>query len=312
MLPHAIDYDPAILNGPNRHPMQEVTVDEHTTATAADQFDLASSAASFDPRIPLALERAIVKCDYDVLSFMVREDPDRLREGFKKLKTTIAENGATDCLEDLCDARCDRSTLLWLLRPFSRGQIFKDQLWPEKPGPGSIEAFFGLSSKKLDSLTKELTAVAGQLDIVREQVEFSRLLMVSKEFNPVGRLPKTLRTCASLFQYAAKHFAGNAHIYDSIAKARLTSYVLATVESSYTPPRKRKRREFHDQQIAYLISAVLGDKDLSYDDAAHRIWRQKHYQRLRMLDPDVGQRLPRLISGPPSNPPLGHTVDGSA
>jgi hypothetical protein len=234
---------------------------------------------------------------------MVRHDPEKLREGLEKLKKTIADNGAADCLNDLCAAQCDRRALLWLLRPFSRAQIFKDKLWSEKPSPGSMEAFFGLTSKKLDALTKELNAVATQLDVVKGQVEFSSLVMLSKPLYPVWRLPQTLRTCAKLFQDASKHFAGNAHIYDSIAKARLTSYVLATVESSYsyTQPRKRKRREFHDQQVAYLISAVSGDKDFSYDSSAHRVWRQKHYQRLSMLDPDVEQKLPGLISVLPSN-----------
>jgi hypothetical protein len=115
--------------------------------------------------------------------------------------------------------------------------------------------------------------------------------MMSKPLYPAGRLPQTLRTCARVFQYAAKHFAGNAHIYDSIAKARLTSYVLTKVESSYTHPRKRMRREFHDKQIAYLISAVSGDKDSSYDDHAHGIWRRKHYPRLSPLDPEIDRKL---------------------
>jgi hypothetical protein len=281
--------------------MQEMTVDEHTTATAADQFDLASSATSFDPRIPLALERVIVERDYAVLSSMVRDNPERLREGLKKLETTIVDNGATDCLNDLCNAHCDRWALLWLLHPFSRNRIFKNALWSEAPGPGSMEAFFGLTSKKMNRLTKELNAVASQLDIVKAQAEFSSLLVLSKSLYPVWRLPQTLRTCAKLLQDSSKNFAGNAHIYDSIAKARLTSYVLATIESSYTQPRRRKRREFHDQQIAHLISAVSGDKDFSYDSFGHCGWRQKHYGRLRMLDPDVEQRLPGLISALRSN-----------
>jgi hypothetical protein len=272
-------------------------MNEHTTATAADEFDLPSN----NPRIPLALEKVLVERDYAVLLSMVRDDPERLREGLKKIETTIADNGAADCLNDLCDAHCERRALLWLLHPFSRPRTFKDALWSEKPGPGSMEAFFGLDSKKLDSLTKELNAVASQLDIVKEQVEFSSLLVLNKSLYPVWRLPQTLRTCADLLRDTSKNFAGNAHIYDSIAKARLTSYVLATVESSYTQPRKRKWREFHDQQIAYLISAVSGDKDFSYDDAAHRVWRQKHYERLRMLDPNVEQKLPGLISALLSN-----------
>jgi hypothetical protein len=259
-------------------------VSKHTTAP--DEFD---------PRVPLALERALVRHDYAVLWAIIKDDPERLRDGLEKLAKTVADNGATDCLDVLCDAHCDRWALLWLLHPFSRGRVFGNVLWSNKSGPSSIEILFGMTSKDLKKLLKKLKEVTSQLDIVDKQVEFSSLLKVSRELYPVSRLPKTLRTCAGVLQYAAKHFAGNAHIYDNIAKARLTSYVQATVESSYTHPRKRKRREFHDQQIAYLISAVSGDKDFSYDVAAHRGWRRKHYQRLRMLDPDIDQKLPRLI-----------------
>jgi len=275
-------------------------VSEPTTRAAADE-DAPAGEGAFNARIPLALERVLVERDYAVLAYMVRDDPGKLREGLKKLETTIADNGATDCLNDLCDAHCDRSALLWLLHPFSRNRIFKNALWSEAPGPGSMEAFFGLTSKKINRLTKELNAAASQLDIVKEQVEFSSLLVLSKSLYPVWRLPQTLRTCAELLQDSSKNFAGNAHTYDNIAKARLTSYVLATVESSYTQPRRRKRREFHDQQIAHLISAVSGDKDFSYDSSGHRGWRGKHYERLRMLDPDVEQRLRRLISALLSN-----------
>jgi hypothetical protein len=259
-----------------------VAVKKRTTAVAVDKFD---------PRVPLALERVIIERDYYVLSSMLRDDPERLRQGLDKLEKIVADNGAADCLDNLCATHCDRRALLWLLHPFSREPVFREALWSEKPGPGSMKAFFGLNPKKLGSLMEELRAVASQLDGVNGQVEFSSLLMLNKQFYPVVRLPQTLRTCARLLQYAAEHFAGNSHIYHNIAKARLTSYVLAKVEGSLSGPRRKRRREFHDGAIATLISAVSGDEDCRYDSAAHRMWRRKHYQRLSMLDPDVDHRL---------------------
>jgi hypothetical protein len=141
--------------------------------------------------------------------------------------------------------------------------------------------------------------VASQLHSVNGRAEFSALLMLSHDLHPVYQLPRTLRTGARVLQSAAKHFGGNTHIYDSIAKARLTSFVLAKIESSYARPRRKKRREYRDEDVANLISTVSGDKYASYDSVAHRMWRRKHYQRLAVLDPHVDQTLPSLISALP-------------
>jgi hypothetical protein len=226
---------------------------------------------------------------------MLKDDPKRLRRGLKRLETKIAKNGAIDRLDELCAAHCDRRVLLWLLRPFSKTRVFKHALWSEQPGPGTVKAFFGLTSKELDSLIKDMNAVAGQLDIVNGKVEFSSLLMMNRRLYPVWRLPHTLRTGIKVLRYASTHFTRNTHIYHNIAKARLTSYVKEKVESLYVRPRKRKRGEFRDEAIATLISAVSGDKNFRYDSASHRMWRQQHYQRLCLLDPDVDQKLARLI-----------------
>jgi hypothetical protein len=179
----------------------------------------------FDPRVSLALEKILVERDYFVLASLFRDDPKRLEESLKKLEKMIAANHATESLDKLC-AYCDRRALLWLLHPFSRGRVFKDALWSNNPGAGSIRDLLGMTARKLGCLTKKLNEVATLLDTVNEQAEFSSLLKLSKELYPVWRLPRTLRTCTRVLQYAAKHFAGNTHIYQTIAKARLTSYVL--------------------------------------------------------------------------------------
>jgi hypothetical protein len=251
----------------------------------------AAGANEFDPRISLALERILVEHDYAVLSSMRKDDAEGLSDGLNELEQMITENGATDRMDELREAHCNRWALLWLLHPFSRGRVFKDALWSNKPGAGSIKAFFGLTSRDLERLTRNLNEVASQLDIVNGKIEFSSLLMMDRQLYPVRRLPRTLRLCAGLFLHAAQYFARSSHIYDNIAKARLTSYVLTKIEGGYVRPRRRMRREFRDEAIATLISAVSGDKECRYDSTAHRMWRQKHYARLRTLDPDVEQRL---------------------
>jgi hypothetical protein len=272
----------------SRSVARKVAVREHTTAVMDKEFD---------PRVPLALEKVLVRNDYAVLSSMLKNDSEALRKGLSELEEKIAKHLATDSLSRLCPSICDRRALLWLLHPFSRPRVFAQASWSSSsPGPGSIESLLGLGSGELRSLTKKMNEVASQLDRVNGQAEFSALLMMSKELYPVYRLPRALRAGARVMQYAAKHFAGNTHIYDNIAKARLTSFVLAKIESSYAKPRRKKRREYRDEDVASLISAVWGDKYSSYDFTAHRMWRRKHYERLAMLDPDVDQMLPVLMS----------------
>jgi len=186
-----------------------------------NKYTTAAMDGEFDPRVPLTLEKALVRYDYAMLSSMLKDDPEALRNGLDKLKKQVGDHGATDSLNKLCPSSCDRRALLWLLHPFSRPRVFAEALWSSGPGPGSIESLRGLGSEELRSLTKKMYEVASQLDGVNGQAEFSALLMLSKELYPVYRLPRTLRTGARVMQYAAKHFAGNTHIYDNIAKARL-------------------------------------------------------------------------------------------
>ena len=265
---------------------------KHTTSAVDDEFD---------PRAPLALEKVLVRNDYAVLSSMLKDDPKTLCKGLDELDEKIANHMATGSLDKLCPSSCDRRALLWLLHPFSRPRIFAKALWSNRSGPGSTESFIGLTSQELHDLTKKMNEVASQLDRVNGQAEFSALLLMSRELYRVYRLPRTLRTGARVMQYAAKHFAGNTHIYESIAMARLTSFVLAKIESSYTKPRRKKRREYREEDVASLISAVWDDKHSSYDSTAHRMWRRKHYERLEMLDPDIDQRLPNLMARLPED-----------
>jgi hypothetical protein len=235
----------------------------------------------FDPRVPLAWEKLLVQLDNELLSSLKRNSPDEFRAGLQKLERKIGAEGATVYLDKLCSVGCDRRDLLWLLHPLSKEPIFKDVGSSNKPGIGSIEGLFGISSKDLRRLIKKINELAAQLESVNEQPEFAALLGTHPLY-PAWRLPRTLRTYAKLLNYGARHFAANSHIFHNIAKARLTSYI----ESRSAEP-SLERTNYHDEEIATLISAVWGDADLHYDATAHRVWRDKHYRRLRALDPDL-------------------------
>ena len=230
----------------------------------------------FDPRISLSLEKVLVQMDYSVLLSLLRDSPDELKKGLEKLEKVVHQHGAVSNLDALCAARCERRALLWLLHPFSREPIFADARWSIEKGPRSIKTLFGITSKELKDLTKHLDEIAGQIQIVNDQAEFGSLLILSKPIYPAWRLPRTLRTYAKLLRYAARHFAGNSHIYRNIAKARLTAYV----KSRLPDP-----EAWRDEDIANLISAVSDEEN--YDATSHRMWRTKHYRRLSVLDPNV-------------------------
>jgi hypothetical protein len=230
----------------------------------------------YDPRVPLSLERVLVGLDYFVLSSLSKDSPDELRNGLKTLEELVREHEAVKYLNSLCEANCDRRAVLWLLHPFLAKPIFPDTRWSKTRGYGSTKAFFGIGSKELDILCRRIEEIAASLRIVIDRPEFGSLLMLDKQLYPVWRLPRTLRTCSKIMRYGARHFAGNSHIYNNIAKARLTTYVKA---------RAIKRHRWHDEEVANLISSVSNDEN--YDATAHRMWRNKHYRRLRMLDPKL-------------------------
>lgn len=244
----------------------------------------------FDFRVSLAWERLVVQRDYHLLAFLKRSSPDELREGLEKLKKMIREQGATSHLDKLCSLGCNRGDLLWLLHPFSNEPIFKDGGSSNKPGIGSIEVLFGISSKKLRRLIKKLNELATQVERVNEQPEFGALLGTPPLY-PAWRLPRTLRTYAKLLRYGARYFASNSDIFHNIAKARLTSYI----GSRSISRTKLKTKNFHDEEIAALISAMSGDEDLRYDATAHRVWRKKHYGRLYLLDRNLDSHDPLTL-----------------
>jgi hypothetical protein len=233
---------------------------------------------NFDPRISLILERLIIRRDNELRSRLLQHVPDQLREGLGRIDSMIHENGAAEDLDKLCTANCDRNILLWLLHPLSSKPVFP-KIQPASPLAGSVEDLFGLKSKGFNRFLSSLDALAKQIECLNEQTIFDGLF--TGPWLHAGRLPRTLREYARLLRYAVRHFAGHAQGYHNVAKARLTSYVL----SCHPVSGRSERQNWHDSEISSLITAVSG-KD--YDAVAHRVWRKDHYQRLKLLDPDLG------------------------
>ena len=232
----------------------------------------------FDPRISLIVERMIIRRDYELRSHLLRHDPAELKAGLRRVEGMMKTKIAVADLDKLCLANCDWDFLLWLLYPLSSKSVFP-KVQSASQLVGSLEDIFGLTSRDFSRLLSSLDALGKQIECLNERAIFDSLF--SGPWRHAGRLPRTLREYARLLQYAAQHFAGNAQGYDNVAKARLTSYVLACHPASG----RSERQNWHDSEISSLISEVSGKE---YDAVAHRMWRRKHYQRLKLLDPDLG------------------------
>lgn len=232
----------------------------------------------FDPRISLILERMIIRRDNELRSHLLQHDPNELREGLRRLESMIQENSAAQDLDKLRNANCDRDFLLWLLHPLSSKNVFP-KVRSANPLAGSVESIFGLTSKDFNRFVSSLNALAKKIECLNEQTIFDSLF--TAPWLHAGRLPRTIREYAKLLRYATRHFAGNAEGYHNVAKARLTSYVLACHPVSD----RSQRQNWHDSEVSSLITAVSGT---DYDAVAHRVWRKDHYQRLKLLDLDLG------------------------
>jgi hypothetical protein len=224
--------------------------------------------------VTTSLEQSLVEGDYALLSVLREYSPDQLRLGMGRLESLITNWGADKDLEDLCLANCAREEILWLLHWFPKKAIFhSNDGWLDKPGVKTTKALLGLTPGQLRGFVSHLNKIAIRIELVNHKFEFGVLLATSKQLFPLWHLQRLVRAYAALLQDAARHFAGGSHIYHNVAKARLTTYVL------------HKTGDYHDKEVAALISSVSEDAKFHYDDTAHRMWRKKHYQRLRMIDP---------------------------
>jgi hypothetical protein len=237
-----------------------------TKALAEDAF----LAVLADDYPSLLLERALIEIDYRVCQQLSHEE---LTEGLSRLQRKINEGLATKDLQTLCNAKCDRVFLLWLLHWFSNEPIFPLlKNWVYKPGVRTAKQMFGITSKQLRKLVSEMNDIAMQVEKVNRRFEFG-ILMSVEHLWPLLSLQRFLRLYSKLLQDGARHFGRGSDGYHNIAKGRLTTYV------------RIQTGKFHDKEVAALISAVSGNE--KYDETSHRRWRGKHYERLKTVDPYV-------------------------
>ncbi|MGA3317577.1 MAG: hypothetical protein ABSC64_14190 [Candidatus Korobacteraceae bacterium] len=231
----------------------------------------------------LPLEKALVASDYEVLRQLPRSE---MMAGLSRLEEKISEGVATSELETLRRAGCSRQVLLWLLHWLSNEPIFPLlKNWLYEPGVRTVERLFGITPKQLEKLVTQVNDVATQVEKVNRNFEFGILLSVAP-LDRLWNLSHLLRVYAKLLQDGARHFGRGSDIYHNIAKARLTTYV------------ENRTGNFYDKEVAALVSSVSGKG--GYDETSHRVWRNKHYARLKTVDPllaRLGKLLPQLPEG---------------
>jgi len=219
---------------------------------------------------PLFLERALIVHDYQLRQHLTDEE---MREGLSCLEKKIRDCRATKELKTLCDDKCDRILLLWLLHWLSKEPVFAAfKNWLYKPGLRTVAQLFGITTKKLRKLVAKMKDTATQVEKINRRFEFG-ILLLNEPLTQLQNLPSHLRLYAKLLQDGAQYFGRGSAIYHNIAKARLTTYVRISTGS------------FHDKEVSALIAAVSDNEN--YDETSHRQWRKKHYERLKLVDPDL-------------------------
>ena len=241
--------------------------------------------------LDLLLEKSIVEADYALLR-QLQKSPEELTAGLTAIETFVASNGASGELLELCSGGCHRQDLLWLLHWFPPKAIFTvNSGWLDRPGVYTTEKLFGIGPKDVNRLVLKLNRVASEVEDVNHNFHFGIMLSHAESLSSLWELPTALRVYGDLLKHAAKHFASGSHVYHNIAKARLTTYVFS------------RTKDYHDREIAALISSILNDENASYDAGAHSTWRGKHYERLKLVDPLLvgrGPMTPCPIPPPPA------------
>jgi len=182
---------------------------------------------------------------------------------FQGIEDSLKTRKALPALDALVSAGCDRNELLRDL----------DSLRKREPKLDDWESFTGTDLKGLKRLIDRIRKIAAELQTIN--MELGMLFIVSRQPHLVP-LPKHLKEYARWLEASAK-FAGpqknlvqNLDIYD------LTRNV------------HEKTKRWHDREVSELMSAVLAKPN--YDEVAHRMWRNHHYDFLdscaRMLPPE--------------------------
>lgn len=212
-------------------------------------------------------ESAIRKQD----EYVFREAPQWVDTIVETTAAHVKKNRQTDALDFLCNQRCPRRDLLYLLGMCENRGV-TNSFKMTGYGPAELR-------KELRELRRCATSVCRiNGHVIREGwggTEFGKLLeMADVKHSTLAdflRLPTPLREYASLVEHAARHLGGKSDFYLQLAKALLAGSV------------HQHASEYHDAKVAALLSVMLGPE---YGEVEHRVWRNKYKKRLTDYRPD--------------------------
>lgn len=198
---------------------------------------------------------------------------DESRKRLSSLESSIAKHFAASDLEALINAGCDRGTLLRALglscgRPVD--YLFDN--WFTKPGPQTLQALFGLTSREFLALKGSLLKAAAHVDGINRRFEFG-VLLTAPHLKLFQGLPNLIRGYISLLDLAGKQLGRGTYSYRNIAKAILTLYV------------KQQTGGFRDKKVSALLAAA-NDSD-RVDARSHQAWREEQKDLLDRLSPFI-------------------------
>jgi hypothetical protein len=183
----------------------------------------------------------------------------------------VEKNRQTDALDFLCNQRCPRRDLLYLL-----GMC-------ENRGVTNSLKMTGHDSEELRKTLRELRECATSVlringHAVREEwggTEFGKFLEMAKvkrsAIADFLELTISLREYASLVEHAARYLGGKSDFYLRLAKALLAGFV------------HQQTNEYHDPEVAKLLSVMLGPE---YGEVEHRVWRSNYKKQFTHYRPD--------------------------
>lgn len=247
--------------------------------TTEDSNPQTSSTNTCDP--PLWIEQALVWVDFASLKALDHLDRKECEKGLAMIEEAIERGSEKSSLVALCSAGCQKEYLLWLLHSLSPQPVFPtlDGVF-YTPGPRKAEALFKQKSVDFRKHLEQIKKVADKIEWLNLNFEFGYLLPIGgEELRTFWKLPATMRDYAKLMDYVLRHFGHGSEGLHSLAKARLTFYVM------------HRTGRFHDKEVAGLIGAV---RKHDYNESQHRRWRTKHYNRFAKLWQLLGAVPPGL------------------
>ena len=212
-------------------------------------------------------ESAIRKQD----EYVFKHSPQFVDHVVEATAAHVEKNRQTDALDFLCNQRCPRRDLLYLLGMCENRGV-TNSLKMTGYGPAELRK----TLRELRQCATSVCRINGHA--VREGwggTEFGKFLEIAKvKHSAIAdflQLTISLREYASLVEHAARYIGGKSDFYLHLAKALLAGFV------------HQHASEYHDAKVAALLSVMLGPE---YGEVEHRVWRNNYKKRFTDYRPD--------------------------